>query len=173
MQNQEKIAQAIAAYLEKNTEHIWHSQGERMAFNKPCEYPVFSEQSFLQAIAAELAAAIAPHLEAGADFPYDKLFDHMANEHGLTLTNTELGDIIHVARSEGTGAGWEDAPDWAEWRTVNSDGRVTFFKEKPIQNYHTDAYGRKTKGGWWSGDYGKGVHPYLEDWEDSLQQRPS
>jgi len=66
MQNQEKIAQAIAAYLEKNTEHIWHSQGERMAFSKPCEYPVFSEQSFLQAIAAEIAAAIAPHMEAGA-----------------------------------------------------------------------------------------------------------
>ena len=64
MQNQEKIIQAIAAYLEENTEHIWHSQGERMAFSEPCEYPVFSEQSFLKARAAEIAAAIAPHLEA-------------------------------------------------------------------------------------------------------------
>ena len=66
MQNQEKIIQAIAAYLEENTEHIWHSQGERMAFSEPCEYPVFSEQSFLKARAASIAAAIAPHMEAGS-----------------------------------------------------------------------------------------------------------
>lgn len=26
------------------------------------------------------------------------LFEHMANEHGLTLTDTELGDIIHIVR---------------------------------------------------------------------------
>lgn len=98
MQN-EAIVNAIAAYLEKNTEHIWHSQGERMAFSEPCEYPVFSEQSFLQARAAEIATAIAALVEP-KDFPYTELFDHMANEHGLTLTNTELGDIIHVARDQ-------------------------------------------------------------------------
>lgn len=68
MQNQEKIIEAIAAYLEKNTEHIWHSQGERMAFSEQCEYPVFSEKSFLQARAAEILTAIAPHLEAGVGF---------------------------------------------------------------------------------------------------------
>lgn len=94
---QDKIISAIAAYLEKNTEHIWHSQCERMAFSKPCEYPIFSEQSFLRARATEIAAAIAP-LVGAKDYPYNELFDHMVNEHGLTLTNTELGDIIHIAR---------------------------------------------------------------------------
>jgi hypothetical protein len=34
------------------------------------------------------------------DYPYSELFDHMANEHGLTLTDTELGDIIHIARGK-------------------------------------------------------------------------
>jgi hypothetical protein len=34
------------------------------------------------------------------DYPYTELFDHMSNEHGLTLTNTELGDIIHIARGK-------------------------------------------------------------------------
>ena len=34
------------------------------------------------------------------NYPYTELFNHMANEHGLTLTNTELGDIIHIARGK-------------------------------------------------------------------------
>ena len=92
MQNQEKIIQAIAAYLEENTiavqdATVWHLQ-----FKKEID------KLFLTKTAHALAAAIATHLEAGAGYPYSELFDHMANEHGLTLTNTELGDIIHVAR---------------------------------------------------------------------------
>jgi len=99
--NQEKIIQAIAATLEENLNHA------HIGYEIDC-----------QEIATEITADIAPHLEAGAepkDYPYSELFDHMANEHGLTLTNTELGDIIHIARGEGTKTGWEDAPDWAEW----------------------------------------------------------
>ena len=48
-------------------------------------------------LATEIAAAVAPMVEV-KDYPYNELFDHMVNEHGLTLTNTELGDIIHIAR---------------------------------------------------------------------------
>jgi len=88
MQNQEKIIQAIAATLEENLNHA------HIGYEIDC-----------QEIAAEITAAIAPHLEAVADLPYSELFDHMANEHGLTLTNTELGDIIHVARGTGTTTG--------------------------------------------------------------------
>jgi hypothetical protein len=39
-------------------------------------------------------------IDCEKDYPYPVLFDHMANEHGLTLTNTELGDIIHIAREK-------------------------------------------------------------------------
>jgi hypothetical protein len=34
------------------------------------------------------------------NYPYTELFDHMSNEHGLALTNPELGDIIHIARGK-------------------------------------------------------------------------
>ena len=103
MQSETKIKEAIYKVLRREIEN---EDG-------------FSFGTDLSEVAAEIAAAIAPHLEAGAepkDYPYSELFDHMANEHGLTLTNTELGDIIHIARGEGTKTGWEDAPDWAEWR---------------------------------------------------------
>ena len=55
--------------------------------------------SFSLELTNEIAAAIAPLVEP-KDYPYNELFDHMANEHGLTLTNTELGDIIHVVKSK-------------------------------------------------------------------------
>lgn len=96
MQN-EKIIQAIAEYLERKTIQVWTPSGEKMAFVKPTEYSEFSERKFCQEIAEEIAAAIAPHMEE-PDFPLSKLFDHMSNEHGLTLLDTELGDIIHIAR---------------------------------------------------------------------------
>lgn len=166
MQN-EKIIQVIAEYLERNT-LITSVSGENPF---ECRYQFAAEQ---------IAAAIAPHLEAGAgttpeqlreqfeatgytswinseiypdgriytkeytewlerkvllvepkDFPYSELFDHMANEHGLTLTNTELGDIIHIARGEGTKTAWEDAPSWAGWRIEYSDGSHNFSKGYP------------------------------------------
>ena len=39
-------------------------------------------------------------IDCEKDYPYSKLFAHMANEHELTFTNTELGDIIHIARGK-------------------------------------------------------------------------
>ena len=68
MQNQEKIVAAIAAYLDAKTEFrvdfIDGKKTEQVSFRgAKCSV------SFLQEIAAELAAAIAPHLEAGAGKP--------------------------------------------------------------------------------------------------------
>lgn len=59
MQNQEKITQAIAAYLEKNC----NGYGEFIHFK---DYP----ECWDEHVAREIAAAIAPHMEAGAVF-YD------------------------------------------------------------------------------------------------------
>ena len=94
---QDKIISAIAAYLEGETEFrvdfVDGKKNEQVYFrNAKCS------DSFLQEISTKLAAAIAPHLEAGADYPYSELSNHMSSEHGLTLTNTELGDIIYIAR---------------------------------------------------------------------------
>ena len=88
MQNQEKIIKAIQRHLKLNAEIIAAS---------------VKHGNTLSPAAAIFHNCIAPHLEAGAepkDYPYTELFDHMANEHGLTLTNTELGDIIHVVKAE-------------------------------------------------------------------------
>jgi len=48
-------------------------------------------------LATEIAAAIAP-LVAEKDLPLSELFTHMSEQHDLTLTDTELADIIHVSR---------------------------------------------------------------------------
>ena len=79
---QEKIIQAIAAIIDENLNHA------HIGYEIDCT-----------SIAASIAAAIAPHLEE-PDFPFSKLFDHMSNEHGLTLLDGELGDIIHIARGK-------------------------------------------------------------------------
>ena len=81
MQSETKIKEAIYKVLRREIEN---EDG-------------FSFGTDLSEVAAEIAAAIAPHLEE-PDFPLSKLFDHMSNEHGLTLLDTELGDIIHIAR---------------------------------------------------------------------------
>lgn len=83
---QDKIIAAITAYLDKVTTK--DSNGFLTEFT-------WGHTSKIHA--TEIAAAIAPMVEA-KDYPYNELFNHMANEHGLTLTNTELGDIIHIAR---------------------------------------------------------------------------
>lgn len=114
MQN-EKIIQAIAAYLERNT-LITSVSGE-----KPfeCRYQFAAEQ---------IAAAIAPHLEAGAD--------------------------------------WENAPPWAEWRTVDKNNVITFWDEKP----------RISEAGYWTmqGTDGTKWEEVGQDetWKHSLQSRP-
>lgn len=77
---QDKIIAAIAAYL-GNQRWSWR-------------LPLGNYET-----SAEIAAAIAPLVEP-KDYPYNELFDHMSNEHGLTLTNTELGDIINIARGK-------------------------------------------------------------------------
>ena len=126
MQNQEKIIQAIAAYLEKETEH-YQNNGEFVAFGGKLNIAHFTHAGFCQEIAAEiLAAAIAPHLEAGA--------------------------------------GWEDAPSWAEWRTVDKNRQVTFWEKQP----HAHLLSK-----YWCDDAG-GNRKYCEvdGWQYKIQQRP-
>lgn len=157
--NKERIIQAIEAYLERETIVTGVPGSQEIQFGGVLNQGHFTHAGFCKEVAEEIAAAIAPHLEAGAglkptkfekdhlpddvklsfhkgvglyqciknyelgvltkyefigdirkveagfspvpepkDYPYTELFDHMANEHGLTLTNTELGDIIHIAR---------------------------------------------------------------------------
>ena len=124
--NQEKIIQAIAAYLEKETyfsETLIKDQKTRqfMRINV-----MQSHSDFCQEIAAELAAAIAPHLEVGA--------------------------------------GWEDAPSWAEWRTVDKNRQVTFWEKQP----HAHLLSK-----YWCDDAG-GNRKYCEvdGWQYKIQQRP-
>ena len=154
----EKIIQAIAAYLGKVM--TYNNSLTKIQFERTC---VNGAAEFIQQEAKQIAAAIAPLVEE-KDLPYTELFDHMANEHGLTLTNTELGDIIHVARGEGTKTGWEDAPDWAEWRTVDKNGQVTFWEKQP----HAHLLSK-----YWVDDAG-GNRKYCEvdNWQYKIQKRP-
>jgi len=85
---QDKIIAAIAAYLDKVTTK--DSNGFLNQFT-------WGHTSKIHAIT--LAAAIAP-LVAEKDLPLSELFTHMSEQHDLTLTDTELADIIHVSRGK-------------------------------------------------------------------------
>ena len=123
MQNQEKIIQAIAAYLERETLYRQNGrQGVTTEFLN--DYPTHSIA--VSEYAHAIAAVIAPHLESGV--------------------------------------GWEDAPDWAEWRTVDKNGQVTFWENHP----HAHLLSK-----YWCDDSG-GNRKYCEvdGWQYKIEQRP-
>ena len=124
--NQEKIIQAIAAYLERET-IITGVPGEKaIEFGGVLNQGHFTHAGFCREVAEELADAIAPHLEAGA--------------------------------------GWEDAPSWAEWRTVDKNRQVTFWEKQP----HAHLLSK-----YWCDDAG-GNRKYCEvdNWQYKIQKRP-
>jgi hypothetical protein len=89
----DELIKVIAEYLEENTvavqdATIWHLQ-----FKKEID------KMFLSKIAAEIAEKLL-QIVGEKDLPYNELFDHMSNEHGLTLIQGQLGDIIHIARGK-------------------------------------------------------------------------
>lgn len=110
--NQEKIIQAIADVINKKGTDDFGM----LPWCKPSD------------LIAELAAAIAPHLEAGA--------------------------------------GWEDAPSWAEWRTVDGNGAITYWKDKPEPSKRND-YWTLAKG-----DRYEQIPHTVKDWKETLQKRP-
>ena len=89
MQNQEKIIQAIAAKLN--------------------EYDTLVSLYDVEEMAQSIAAAIAPHLEAGA--------------------------------------GWGNAPSWAEWLASNNKGLSQWFEDKPIWDNDLEHWLESTEDG--------------------------
>ncbi len=94
---QARIAAAIAAYLEENTflndSDIYAPE---ITFGIVKEYPTPTHTECCKELADQIAAAIAPHLEAGA--------------------------------------GWEDAPSWAEWRIFDENENIAYSLEFPSAN---------------------------------------
>lgn len=80
-------------------------------------------------------------------------------------------DRIDVIGSNGpTGEhyadGWEDAPEWANWRAQNSNGEWNYFEREPEQGQ-----------GYWENNGGMGTvrrdgKGYNADWRLTLQKRP-
>ena len=96
---QEKIIAAIAAYLERETIHDYISEHKCVKFGGLLNPAGIDHAGFCQEIATEIAAAVAPMVEE-KDLPLSELFTHMSEQHDLTLTDTELADIIHVSRGK-------------------------------------------------------------------------
>lgn len=61
-------------------------------------------------------------------------------------------------------SGWEDAPDWAKWRTVDIDSTVTFWEEKPKHSIHNNR---------WTTSGGKTLTKGLKciKWKTQIKQR--
>ena len=96
---QNKIIAAIAEYLEQETNVAGELGIQRIEFGG-LNQGHFTHAGFCQEVATEIAAAIAllvPVIEP-KDYPFSELFNHMESEHGIILTDTELGDIIYIAR---------------------------------------------------------------------------
>ena len=95
----QEIIKIIAEYLEAESREVYSGEnGITLDFGvkTPGHY---THAGFCQEIAAEIAEKLLP-VVGQKDLPLSELFDHMANEHDLTLTDTELGDIIHIARGK-------------------------------------------------------------------------
>ena len=58
---------------------------------------------------------------------------------------------------------WSTAPSWANWWARNPDGRAAWAECKPIIK---DGYG------FLKGEAGRCIECFLDDWENSLQERP-
>ena len=62
--------------------------------------------------------------------------------------------------------GWEDAPEWARYRTVDKDRNVTFWEKQPLVVSSRGFWRQGNDGGLWE------VVRYDEDWQNSLEERP-
>ncbi len=65
---------------------------------------------------------------------------------------------------------WDEAPEWAQWRVLNSDGMLVYFENKPKSNNgrgHDVIH--STPGQWFIGacDY-----PCPKRWQSTIEQRP-
>jgi len=95
----DQIAKVIAEYLEDETSLVNPGDNRIVVDFGSKNMAHFTHAGFCQEIAAEIAGKLLP-VVGEKNYPLSELFDHMANEHELTLTNPELGDIIHIARGK-------------------------------------------------------------------------
>ena len=158
---EDRIKAAIVAYLEENTCAAEGKNDWFLQFNKPIE------KMFLSKIATEISAVITPLVNVQAqDFAGWICHQVVAGRtyHKLWLDYCEeknIASLVHEALT------WEDAPDWAEYRTIDDDGMVVYWGTKPYTN--------KEDGTWTHRDARvefKEVKYHHPDWENSLQQRP-
>jgi len=95
----DEIVKVIAEYFENET-NLVNPGDNRIVVDFGVKNPgYFTHAKFCQEIAAEITEKLLPII-GKKDFPHNELFDHMAKEHGLTLIQGELGDIIHIAREK-------------------------------------------------------------------------
>jgi hypothetical protein len=61
---------------------------------------------------------------------------------------------------------WKDAPEWANYLAMDSDGLWAWHEKKPFTASYTNV--------WMSRDYGKVEVAYKPDctWQGSLEERP-
>lgn len=162
----DKIIAAIESYLVQET-HLSSKHGETFVqFMHPIKIG-YNRAEYCQEISAEIAEKITevmqPKQMPSSGDPMFDLWKHMSGEHGLTLLETELFDIVELAKrvlEKDRKTGWEDAPSWAKWRTVDEDGLISFWEKEPI------LYGRM----WLEGGREKCIPS--PDFKQSKTQRP-
>lgn len=103
--NQERIIQEIAAYLERETK-------------QDCETLLFSDQirtdkeGFCKAVAAEIAATIAPHMEAGVGW-------EDAPEWAKYITTDSDGEVVAWEYKPKKGsAAWIEDQEGGRFETI-------------------------------------------------------
>lgn len=124
------------------------------------------QEEIIKAIAAHLEKkAIRKHLMDNTDIVVKQLYKRKVDFSVFK----EIASELYAAIAQHLGAvepDWSDAPEWAEWRTIDVDGIVMFWEHKPAPLLH--------HGEWYTKS---GRRCILEerqrfDWKDSLQQRP-
>ena len=63
---------------------------------------------------------------------------------------------------------WAEAPEWAEWRTVDRHGAVLYWENEPIPDEENGFWVRRINDSEGDFEYGN----LLLNWKETLQRRP-
>ena len=85
-----------------------------------------NQEKIIQAIAASLRVIL---IEYGVEWKRQEIINDM---------------VSAIAPHLEAGTGWEDAPEWANYKTVDPDSTTTFWEYKPIIDLSDGTWYRKS-----------------------------
>ena len=184
----DELIKVIAEYLEAETIHQnGLGRGEWIEFGGKLNPAGITHAGFCQEIAAEIAGKVLEVVEKKTSptkleknsLPINvKHIFHKGVDLYQCIVNYELGVIskdqfiLEVQAIDSKWAtqqktGWEDAPEWAKYRTVDKDGTVVYWDQEPYLDEGSEAWRHlDLKVRFFA------ISNHYQGWEKTLEKRP-